>query len=269
MAKSRTRIFRLEAGKRAVTRIVSSLLRQVSFSFIRSLIGFRQNIRERMNVMKKQEKRFFCLGMVLIALFGVWTALVQAVDVQPVGPMGTSVGFAALNTRFHDLTGVHMWLYLVTDWLGLVPVLVCMGFGILGLIQLIRRRDLRKVDVDMLLLGLYYGVVILCYLAFEIIPVNWRPILIEGRLEASYPSSTTLLVLSVMPTLVFLVNRRGRSRKCRKTVGTAAMLFSGFMVLGRLISGVHWLTDIAGAVLLSGGLFCLYRAAVLVCCKEK
>lgn len=40
------------------------------------------------------------------------------------------------------------------------------------------------------------------------IPVNYRPVLIEGRLEASYPSSTTLLVVSVMPTLMFQAYRR-------------------------------------------------------------
>ena len=41
------------------------------------------------------------------------------------------------------------------------------------------------------------------------------------------------------------------------------ILFSAFMVIGRLVAGVHWLTDIVGSVLLSAGLYALYRAAVL------
>lgn len=221
-----------------------------------------------MKTMKRKEKRFFRAGMLLIALFAVWTVLVKTVDVQPVGPGGTAVGFAVLNSRFHALTGVHMRLYTVTDWLGLVPLLVCMFFCCLGLVQLCKRKSLRKVDVDILLLGIYYGIVILSYLLFEKFPVNYRPILIEGRPEASYPSSTTLLVLSVMPTLVFQTNRRWKETGCRKILRAAAIVFSCFMLLGRLLSGVHWLTDIVGSVLLSSGLFCLYQSAVSGCCKE-
>lgn len=204
-----------------------------------------------------------------MALFAVWTVLVKTVDVQPVGPLGTEVGFAAWNSWFHGLTGVHMQLYALTDWLGLVPVLVCMVFGCLGICQLFLRKDLRKVDVDILLLGIYYGIVIICYLLFEMVPVNFRPVLVEGRLEASYPSSTTLLVLSVMPTLAEQGNRRLKQAGHKKILFAVSALFSLFMVAGRLISGVHWLTDIVGSVFLSGGLFCLYRAGIQICCKEK
>ena len=117
-------------------------------------------------------------------------------------------------------------------------------------------------DPDILLLGAYYVLVILGYLIFEMIPINYRPILIEGALEASYPSSTTLLVLSVMPTLWFQTDRRAKSASVRRIVAVLVVLYSAFMVLGRLVAGVHWLTDIIGAVLLSAGLYTLYRAAV-------
>ena len=95
------------------------------------------------------------------------------------------------------------------------------------------------------------------------VPVNYRPVLIEGRLEASYPSSTTLLVLSVMPTLVWQTRGRLKNKRMKSAVRAGAMLFSLLMVAGRLISGVHWLTDIVGAALLSTGLFCMYKAVVL------
>ena len=119
-----------------------------------------------------------------------------------------------------------------------------------------------RVDPDIILLGLYYILVILGYLVFEMIPVNYRPILINGALEASYPSSTTLLVLSVMPTLMFQVDRRTDKPLVRKVTGLFVIAFSAFMVTGRLIAGVHWATDILGAVFLSLGLFLLYRYAV-------
>ena len=201
-------------------------------------------------------------GAALLADFVLWTILIRCVDVQPVGQQGTDVGFAALNTWFHGLTGVHMTLYNITDVLGAVPFLVCLCFGALGVVQLIRRRSLARVDRDLILLGIYYAVVIAVFLAFEVLELNYRPILIEGRLEASYPSSTTLLVLSVMPTLPFQLNRRVQNPGIRAAVGFVTLVFSLFMVLGRLISGVHWLTDIVGSVIFSVGLFLLYQAAV-------
>lgn len=127
---------------------------------------------------------------------------------------------------------------------------------------MVRRRSLLRVDPDIILLGLYYILVILAYLVFEMVPINYRPILIDGALEASYPSSTTLLVLSVMPTLKFQIDRRTDKSLVRNVTGIFFIAFSAFMVIGRLIAGVHWATDIIGAVFLSTGLFLLYRYAV-------
>ena len=216
-----------------------------------------------------KEKRNLLIGSVLIAAFALWTFLIQWVDVQAVGQNGTKIGFADFNVQFHQLTGVNMTIYTITDWLGLVPVFVCLCFGMLGLVQLIRRKRLLRVDVDILLLGVYYVIVIACYLIFEMIPINYRPVLIEGRLEAYYPSSTTLLVLSVMPTLMFQAYRRTVNPMIRKSAAVFVIAFSTLMVIGRLISGVHWVTDIIGSVLLSTGLYMLYWSAVLYTDKAK
>lgn len=212
--------------------------------------------------MKSNVKKGLGVGACLVLVFILWTILVQHVDLQPVGQNGTGVGFATLNVWFHRLTGVHMAVYNVTDWLGLVPFLVCAAFVCLGLYQLVKRKSLMKVDPDILLLGGYYILVILAYLFFEMVPINFRPIPIDGVMEASYPSSTTLLVLSVMPTLKFQVDRRSDNETVKKLTTAFVLLFSAFMVIGRLISGVHWLTDIVGAVFLSTGLFLLYRSLV-------
>lgn len=210
----------------------------------------------------KRHSQFYT-GIVFLALFALWTLLIQTVDVQPAGQTGTDIGFATINGWFSAWTGEHMTLYHITDWLGLVPVFICFWFGSLGLCQWIRRKRLRNVDFDILLLGIYYVVVIFAYLIFEMIPINYRPVLIDGRLEASYPSSTTLLVLCVMPTLVFQAQRRCQNTSLTKVITSTSTVFSLCMVIGRLISGVHWLTDIIGSVLLSWGLFSIYKAMVL------
>ena len=212
--------------------------------------------------MKRNEKTRLLAGIGFLIAFLLWTVLIRCIDVQTAGPGGTNVGFAAFNLWFHKLTGVHMTVYTFTDWLGLVPIAVCLGFGVVGVFQLIRRRSLLRVDPDIILLGLYYMLVIFAYLVFEMVPINYRPILINGALEASYPSSTTLLVLSVMPTLVFQVGRRCERKTVTRAVSIIIVLFSAFMVIGRAVSGVHWATDIVGSVLLSFGLFKLYQSGV-------
>lgn len=207
-------------------------------------------------------RRDLVTGTALLAAFVLWTALVQLVDVRPVGQNGTCVGLAAFNVWFHGLTGAHMVLYVITDWLGLVPVAVCLGFGAMGATQLVRRRSLSAVDPDLLLLGVYYVLIAAAYLVFEAFPINYRPILIDGVMEASYPSSTTLLVLGVMPTLAYQIARRSKSIQAKVAAAAFVAAFSALMVAGRLVSGVHWATDIVGSILLAAGLFAMYRYAV-------
>ena len=214
--------------------------------------------------MKRKCKISFISGVIFITLFITWTFAVKLIDVKTVGVNGTSVGFATFNSWFHNLTEVNMTLYNITDWAGLVPIFICMFFGGVGLIQLIKRKSLLKVDFDIIALGIYYIIVISGYIIFEMIPINYRPILINGILESSYPSSTTLLVLSVMPTVILQSNKRLQSPKTKKMIVLMTNLFSLFMVTGRLVSGVHWVTDIIGACFLSIGLFNIYKAVVLL-----
>ena len=208
-----------------------------------------------------KQKRQFAASVELLGAFVLWTLAVRWVDVQSIGPEGSAVGFATVNRVLHRLTGVHMGLYMLTDWLGLVPVAVGMGFGILGLAQWIRRRSLWKVDRSILVLGGFYLVVIAVYVLFESVVINYRPVLINGFLEASYPSSTTLLVLCVMPTAWLQLRSRIKHRLFKSTASVAIGAFTAFMVVGRFFSGVHWFTDIVGGALLSASLVGLYRSA--------
>ena len=213
---------------------------------------------------KVEWKSMFVKGATLLLGFVVWTIMVVMVDVKPLGQNATNIGFATFNIWFHQMSGVHMWIYNITDWFGLVPLMVCIFFGGIGFLQWIKRRSVLKVDSDILILGIYYVMVIGVYLLFEKFPINYRPVLIEGIMESSYPSSTTLLVLCVMPTLMEQIERRMESISGKKIIKTLSMSFSLIMVIGRLISGVHWFSDIVGGVLLGVGLFYVYKACVVL-----
>lgn len=206
------------------------------------------------------------LAAIFLMLFIVWTCIVCFVDVQEIGPRGSKVGLATLNSAFHDMTGVHMSLYTITDWLGLVPIAVALVFATLGFVQLCKRRSILNVDQSILALGGFYIVTILAYVLFEYVVINYRPVLIDGYLEASYPSSTTMLVLCLMPTTAMQTNERVKNKTLKLISIFAIILFTAFMVVGRMISGVHWLSDIIGGILLSAGLVTAYSS---IYCKDR
>lgn len=218
--------------------------------------------------MKKINKKIF-IGVGFLASFVIWTLLIKFVDVRAIGPNGSSVGFAALNGFFHSLTGANMTLYTITDWLGLVPIGVAFAFAVFGLVQWIKRKSFIKVDRDILVLGAFYIAVMSVYALFEFVVVNYRPVLIYGYLEASYPSSTTMLVACVMPATIMQLVARIKNKTLRYIAATVISAFIAFMVIGRLVSGVHWITDIIGGALVSVGLVILYDAFSGLSYREK
>ena len=219
--------------------------------------------------MEKKNKKRLVSGVTLVVAFVLWTIFVCFVDVRAIGPEGSSVGFAALNGFVHELTGVNWFLYTITDWLGLVPIAVAFGFAILGLVQLIKCKSLWKVDHSILALGGFYIVVMAVYVLFEMVVINYRPTLIDGYLEASYPSSTTMLVMCVMPTAAMQLNARIKNKVFSRCVMVAIAVFIAFMVIGRLVSGVHWITDIIGGALFSTAIVLMYYAICNIVTKNR
>ena len=146
----------------------------------------------------------------------------------------------------------------ITDWLSIPILFVMLGFAIIGLVQLIKRKSLLRVDSSILILGGFYVLVFLAYLFFEFFVVNYRPVLIKGFLEASYPSSTTMLMMCIIPTAIMQFQRLISSKGLRNIVNTLCGIYAGFMVIGRVLSGVHWITDIVGGILFSATFVMLY-----------
>ena len=101
------------------------------------------------------------------------------------------------------------------------------------------------------------------YLLFEVLKLNWRPVILKEGLEASYPSTHTLLAVCAAGGAAIFLSRLKIRRELR-LIGIAALCFVGFMtVLCRLLSGVHWVTDVLGGVILGAALLQLYRTLLL------
>lgn len=208
----------------------------------------------------KKVKIQLMLGIAFTALFCVFTATVKTVDVKAIGPAGTAVGFARLNEFAFDLFGENLVFYYITDWLGVAAVAIAFGFAAFGLYLAIKKKSVFKADKDILLLGAYYVVIVAVYVLFEKAVINYRPVLINGFLEASYPSSHTMITVCICSSAVMQFKARVKNEKLKFAAVFAVSMLAVFTVAGRLISGVHWFTDIVGGLFISTGLTALYGA---------
>ncbi len=197
------------------------------------------------------------------ALFAGLIVLLGMYDVAAIGPAGTEVGFSHLNQFVHDLTGVNMLWYDITDYIGYGAIAVCGMFAVAGFVQMIKRRSLLKVDREILALGGLFIAVIGCYVFFEKFIINYRPIIMPGETapEASFPSSHTMLIMTVM-IAVMIVSDKYFGNLFGAFIRVLCFLTTLVTIGGRLWCGVHWFTDIIGGILLSATLLLLFSAVI-------
>ncbi|MBE6811191.1 MAG: phosphatase PAP2 family protein [Ruminococcaceae bacterium] len=210
--------------------------------------------------MKSNTKQLFLFAFLFLAVFIIFTVSVMFVDVSAIGPLNSLVGLSSLNDYVYKTIGSNDFWYNVSEILGYFSFAVMFGFAIFGLYQLITRKSFKKIDKDIYLLAAFYAVMIVVYLIFEVFVVNFRPILVDGELEASYPSSHTMLVCCIMSSAFIQFNNRLNNQKTRITGKTICISVIVLTVLARLFSGVHWFTDIIGGVLISLTLVAFYVA---------
>ena len=198
---------------------------------------------------KRRKEILLCGGLFAVAI--IYTLLVKYIEVQEIGPNDSLVGFATINNFMFNLTGVNMLWYDITDWWGFVPLFIAFIYAMIGFIQMIKRRNILKVDKEILGLGVYYIIVIGLYIFFETCIINYRPTLMDGILEASYPSSHTLLSVCICGSSLIINKYLFKNRNFFKAENIISILSILVIVIGRFISGVHWFTDIVGAILIS------------------
>ncbi len=200
------------------------------------------------------------LSAVMLVLCVLFLVMVMRFDTAPIGPNNTAVGFAHLNQAFHNATGVHYLWYRVTEICGYLAILTALLFVALGAAQLFMRRSLRKVDPEIYAIGALFVTVAVLYVLFEKVVINYRPVIMPGETdpEASFPSSHTMLSCCVFGGALLLLPKycNGWLRHLLTIVFSVLLVVT---VLGRMISGVHWLTDIMGGVLISLFLLSIYE----------
>ena len=198
------------------------------------------------------------LGIVSI----IYIIMLKTIDVKPIGPYHTKVGFAAINNFVHIHLPKNMIWYNITKYLGYLTFILVIYYAIIGLKQLIKGKSLKKVDKKILLLGAFYVLVGIVYIIFEKVIINYRPVLMEGELEASFPSSHTMLALCVCASSLVMSKNYIKSEKAKQILDIVTWIIMIVLVVGRLISGVHWLTDIIGGIIISGFLLSILNTCL-------
>lgn len=217
--------------------------------------------------MKKYSLVWSC---VFFILFLALIVLVRAVDVAPVGPADTSIGLSSVNLAVHTGIGMHSSLYKLTQVTGYLAILLAACFAAFGGFQTIQRRSVRKVDGCLLRLAVLYAAVLVIYVLFEKVIVNYRPVLMDGETvpEASFPSSHTMLACTIYLSASMILDRYVKSPRLAVVLRALCVALAVITVLGRFASGVHWFTDILGGVLISGALLCSFSAFLPVAESE-
>ena len=211
----------------------------------------------------KDNTRAFKLYIILFAIALIFTGCVALIDRRAVGPNGSWVGFATINQKFNEFFGYTRWLHVITEYAGYIPALGALVYALIGISQLIKRKSIKKVDTGLLVLAGFYALVGLVYFGFELLCLNCRPVLIDGELEASYPSSHTFLTVALCCSSLLINKMYFSKTSWARWMNIASIVFLIFVPLGRLFCGVHWLTDIIGGYLIGAALVALLNFALL------
>ena len=209
------------------------------------------------------------VAVTLIAV--VFTVLVKIVDVGFVSSTGSLVGFSSVNIPFSQKFGFNPIFYKVSEVLGYLVFLVIAVFAFIGCYQLIKRKSLMKVDKDLYALAITYVFTFALYIFFDkVLVINLRPIIMAGEsiAEPSFPSSHTLLAVSVLGTAISECGKI-RRKSFRVSLVIVLAILMGATVLSRLFSGVHWVTDIVAGILWGEVMMTLYQLFSTLLAKEE
>ena len=217
--------------------------------------------------MNKKVKNIILCVVLLIASV-VYTIIVMKVDVKPIGPQNSLVGLASVNKYFKDIIGNNMTIYKVTEYVGYIPILLAGVYAVIGFVQLIKRKSLKKVDKEIYILACFYVLVLGVYLLFEKLVINYRPVLMEGLLDPSYPSSHTILALCFCGSSIIINNILFKKSKLAKCENVLSVILIYVITIGRFVSGVHWFSDIIGGIIISLALLQLFKTMIILLTKK-
>lgn len=170
-----------------------------------------------------------------------------------------------MNDAIFNFFGENKTLDKISDVLLIAMLAIVAGFALSGLVQLIKRNKLKKVDSEILAMVPSLLLLVAVYFVFEKIWVlNYRPILINGIAEPSFPSTHTLIAVTVLGMTMMALPKYIKNRKQRILIDVLALIAMAAMAFLRVASGMHWMTDVLGGVIFGIDLVLVYGGALRI-----
>lgn len=170
-----------------------------------------------------------------------------------------------MNDAIFDFFGTNKTFDRISDILLVVMLAIVAGFALSGLAQLIKRKKFKKVDSEIVSMIPSLLLLVAIYFLFDKVWVlNYRPILVNGVAEASFPSTHTLIAVTVLGMTMMSLPRYIKNRKQRILIDVLALIAMAAMAFLRVASGMHWMTDVLGGIVFGIDLVLVYGGALRV-----
>ena len=214
-----------------------------------------------MNKIKQSKSTALFASILLLISSIVFTVAVSFLDVKENPDGGHNIGLSSVNLAFHKTFPYNEVLHNISEYAGYIPVLFALFFALMGAGQALKHKSFKRVDNVLFFLAGYYVIVGFVYLIFEKFCINVRPIMLDGEWEASYPSSHTLFSITLSASAILVNDIFYAKAKWRRPMNVLAYIFMLSVPVLRLFSGVHWLSDIVGGVIISATLVSILNYA--------
>ncbi|MBQ3436419.1 phosphatase PAP2 family protein [Candidatus Saccharibacteria bacterium] len=149
---------------------------------------------------------------------------------------------------------------LITNIILISSFVVLAVFAVLGLVQWISRKSLKKVDKQLLWMPLPLLLMAITYVVFDkFIILNVRP---NGSGEPSFPSTHVMVVATIFFVVALALPKYIKSKTARIVLELFIAALIGLTCVGRVVSQMHWISDTIGALVFAFIFSEIYRQII-------
>lgn len=137
----------------------------------------------------------------------------------------------------------------ITDIILITALAVLGVFAVLGLVEWIKRKSLKKVDRELLAMIPPLFLMAATYFIFDhIFILNTRP---NGSGEPSFPSSHTMATATIFLMTMLALKKYVKNKSLRIFLDVVMLILIVLVSVGRVAANMHWTSDVIGALIFS------------------
>lgn len=209
-----------------------------------------------------KKKTCITMACLFMGLYIVLLVMLYSVDVTFEGVNGSRIGLSGINIPIRDAIGTNMIFYNISKYVGALGIALVGVLAVWFLVRIIREKSLKALTRKEYELGVLYLLTCVLYVVFSKIVINYRPIIKwdEEGPESSFPSTHAMIAVVIFGSFCCIAGNYIKNEKLCKLIRILCVILAVLVIVGRMLSGVHWFTDIVGGVLVALSLVFAYLA---------